>query len=514
MPHTSTRPLNTKTLLSDLQKLVRKLEDDLRERSTTDSDVQGRLRSEWDQERAAGHTASTYETWRDDYLTQVAVAWILACVFVRWMEDNDFLTEVFLAGEDQRMKRAHDTHDQYVNTHPTDSDKDYLLHVFATVAKLPACEDLLSQAHNPLWRVAISADAGKLLLGFWQATNPDTQELLRVFESSDTRFLGDLYQDLSEAARKKYALLQTPDFVEEFILDRTLEPAIQEFGLEQVRMIDPTCGSGHFVLGAFQRLLGHWGRTAPGMSATARVIRSLEAVAGVDLNPFAVAIARFRLLVAALAACGVRRMKDAPDFHMNLATGDSLLHGRRFDRTGQYTFDKEQEHWLPDAFAAGDFEQATKILSRQYHVVVGNPPSITEKDEAHREYVRKQYDSCYQKFSLAVPFTERFFDLARYGDGNGEAGFVGMITANSFMKREFGKKLIESYLSEVDLTHVIDTSGAYIPGHGTPTVVLFGRHRPPQVRTIRAVMGIRGEPGTPSVPAAGEVWQAILGQLD
>ena len=59
------------------------------------------------------------------------------------------------------------------------------------------------------------------------------------------------------------------------------------------------------------------------------------------------------------------------------------------------------------------------------------------------------------------------------------AGYVGMITTNSFMKREFGAKLIEEYLPTVDLTHVIDTSGAYIPGHGTPTVILFGRHRTP-----------------------------------
>ena len=33
----------------------------------------------------------------------------------------------------------------------------------------------------------------------------------------NTRFLGDLYQDLSEDARKHYALLQTPEFVEAFI---------------------------------------------------------------------------------------------------------------------------------------------------------------------------------------------------------------------------------------------------------------------------------------------------------
>jgi hypothetical protein len=33
--------------------------------------------------------------------------------------------------------------------------------------------------------------------------------------------------------------------VEEFILDQTLDPAIAEFGLKEVTLIDPTCGSGH-----------------------------------------------------------------------------------------------------------------------------------------------------------------------------------------------------------------------------------------------------------------------------
>jgi hypothetical protein len=88
------------------------------------------------------------------------------------------------------------------------------------------------------------------------------------------------------------------------------------------------------------------------------------------------------------------------------------------------------------------------------------------------------------------------------------------------MKREFGKKLIEEYFAGrrgspgVDLTHVIDASGAYIPGHGTPTVILFGRNRAPIAKTIRAVMGIRGEPSAPVDPARGLVWSAILAQVD
>ena len=93
-------------------------------------------------------------------------------------------------------------------------------------------------------------------------------------------------------------------------------------------------------------------------------------------------------------------------------------------------------------------------------------------------------------------------------------GFVGMITTNTFMKRPFGKKMVEEFLPAVDLTHVIDTSGAYIPGHGTPTVILFGRNQRPASTTVRAVLGIRGEPGRPAIPANGRVWNSIETLLD
>ena len=82
------------------------------------------------------------------------------------------------------------------------------------------------------------------------------------------------------------------------------------------------------------------------------------------------------------------------------------------------------------------------------------------------------------------------------------------------MKREFGKKLIEAFFPRVDLTHVIDTSGAYIPGHGTPTVILFGRNHNPVGDEVRAVLGIRGEPSTPEEPALGKVWRSIVELLD
>jgi hypothetical protein len=499
--------INARQLLADLQAQQRRLENDLRQQTEALPELKARLEAEYKAARDAGRTADTYGTWRDHQVTQSAVAWVLACTFVRFAEDTGLLPTPRLSGPGDALRRARDAFGEFVRQRPTDHERHYLESVFDGLAEFPALTGLFGRAHNPLFAIPPTFEAARDLIAFWQQTDPDTGALRHDFSDPelDTRFLGDLYQDLSEAARKRYALLQTPEFVEEFILDRTLEPAIRTFGLDGIRLIDPTCGSGHFLLGAFQRLLDHWQRSAPGMDARERVIKALAGVYGVDLNPFAVAIARFRLLVAALQASGIRTLREAPGWAFNLTTGDSLLHGRRFDLLGA----DDLSNRYPHAYAAEDIEAINRILGQRYHAVVGNPPYITASDSALNALYRERYETCHRQFSLGVPFTERFFQLAE-PSGDAPAGYVGLITADSFMKREFGKKLIEDWFPRQDLTHLIHTSGAYIPGHGTPTVILFGRNRSPVAATVRAVLGIRGEPSTPDDPAQGLVWRSIV----
>ena len=507
-------------LLKDLTGLRAYLEDDLRARCGERPDLETSLQEEYRKAFARERTAGTYESWRDEHLTQVAVAWILGCVFVRFLEDNTLVDPPRLSGPGDRRRRALDEHNLYFRAHPTESDREYLLHVFRKVAALPVAGLIFDERHNPLWSLGPSGDAATRLLGLWQRIDPDSGALTHDFADAawDTRFLGDLYQDLSESARKRYALLQTPEFVEEFILDRTLDPAIEEFGFREVRLIDPACGSGHFLLGAFRRLDALWARHEPGTNPRERASRVLKQVAGVDLNPFAAAIARFRLCVAALRASEVRSLGDAPAFELRVAAGDSLLHGPRPGLAGarQEYLKVVAKDPLGHVYRTEDADVLRSILGRRYHVVVGNPPYITPKDRALNQGYRERFGSCYRQYSLAVPFTERFFDLAHapVPGATESAGFVGMITANSFMKREFGRKLIEEFIPRWDLTHVVDTSGAYIPGHGTPTVILFGRHRRPVAGTVRAVMGIRGEPSLPADPARGFVWSAVVAQID
>ncbi|WP_180819273.1 BREX-2 system adenine-specific DNA-methyltransferase PglX [Gordonia terrae] len=504
-------------LVKALRVQLGRLEDDLRARVDGD-DMAARQeavavlwRAEHAEALSAQRTAASWQAWRDERVTQSAVAWLLLTVFARYCEDNTLVSKAWIGGPDADSRQeALDARRTYFAANPEHTDRDWLNTIADHLSTLDATRGLVD-SYSPLHQVAPSGDAARELLEFWWDKD-DAGEPRWSFTGVDTRFLGDVYQDLSEFAKQTYALLQTPEFVEEFILDQTLEPALEERPLDGFTVIDPTCGSGHFLLGAFHRLLDRWQREAPALGQRVLVQRALGSVYGVDINPFAVAIARFRLLVEALHASGDKSIEKLIDIKLNLAAGDSLLWGSRQEAMSDDLLSAGLQEF---ALSTEDAESLKSILRREHDAVVGNPPYISIKDAALRDLYRRHYTTCHGKYVLTVPFMELFFELAKDGSSR-KPGWVGQITSNSFMKREFGTKLIEEFLGSKDLQKVVDTSGAYIPGHGTPTVILVARNRgiANALPTVRAVLGVRGEPGRPDDAAKGLVWSAITEHID
>ncbi len=196
--------IDTGRLLADLTRLRSDLEDDLRGRCGERPDLEASLQQEYRRAVGRERTADIYDSWREECLTQVAVAWILGCVFVRFLEDNALVDPPRLSGPGDRRTRALDEHNLYFRAHPTDTDREYLLQVFRAVAALPVAGQLFDERHNPLWSVdaeMLSGDAATRLLRLWQRIDPDSGALAHDFTDRawDTRFLGDLYQDLTES---------------------------------------------------------------------------------------------------------------------------------------------------------------------------------------------------------------------------------------------------------------------------------------------------------------------------
>ncbi|MFJ5068418.1 Eco57I restriction-modification methylase domain-containing protein [Kitasatospora sp. NPDC088556] len=298
---------------------------------------------------------------------------------------------------------------------------DHTRHVLgALAASHPALEPLADPQAVPLWGSPISQAGWELIARLW-STAPIVDDGHRV----DGYRLGDAYQALSADARKSRALCQTPPWVAELLLDLSLEPALDDVGADRVRMIDPACGTGHILVAAFHRVRAHRPRgRAPYAGATAErsLERALQAVHGVDLDPYAAALTRYRLLATTAGILGSPIAALPTSWPVRVAAADALLNTDE------------------------------PLLHRgRYDAVVGNPPYITVPDPQTREQIRRAYPQvCSGKYSLALPFTALMTELARPG------GTVAQLTANSFMKREFGKKYIEQYLSRLDLVWVID----------------------------------------------------------
>ena len=165
-------------------------------------------------------------------------------------------------------------------------------------------------------------------------------------------------------ARKTSGSYYTPDSLVETLLDSALDPVLADAeangGAEAIlnlKIIDPACGSGHFLLGAARRMAGKVAALrnpdAPDEQAALRDIVS-RCVHGVDRNPMAVELAKVALWIESVSPGQPLGFLDA-----NIRCGDALL--------GVFSLDALEEG-VPDAAykpLTGDDKAAAKYYAQQ-----------------------------------------------------------------------------------------------------------------------------------------------------
>ena len=188
------------------------------------------------------------------------------------------------------------------------------------------------------------------------------------------------------------------------MVDEALGPLLEGASFDEgasITVLDPACGEGAFLLGAFRRLVRWLGARAPVDFDIRRHVVT-EQLHGVDLDGDALTRARHALCHAAGAA-----------LPLALRCGDSLV------EPGPRPSLARQEPWNPFDYRAA-FPSAMRRDRPGFDVVVGNPPYVDSehmvaKRPGLRAYCRTRYRAARGNWDLFCPFIERAVELTRLG---------------------------------------------------------------------------------------------------
>ena len=245
--------------------------------------------------------------------------------------------------------------------------------------------------------------------------------------------------------RKAGGVFYTPQYIVDYIVENTVGKLIAgktPKEIEKIKIVDPACGSGSFLLGAFDYLLkyhqNYYHNNPPsaksgiitpiGTLSTAEKKKILlNNIYGVDLDANAVEVSKLSLLLKCMEGETEASIKQQitmfnervlPDLDNNIKDGNSLVDTDIYDSEIDLGFEKRIKpfNWkkqFPEVFKQGGFD-----------ALIGNPPyvNLVSIDEEQRKYFQGKFKTCKNKSDLYSFFIERSITLIK--PSSSKFGFI------------------------------------------------------------------------------------------
>lgn len=210
--------------------------------------------------------------------------------------------------------------------------------------------------------------------------------------------------------------------------------------VRNIKIIDPACGSGAFLITAFEFLLNYnkylddkifdlVGTNDLFSDRTKKILQNN--IFGVDLNKESVEITKLSLWLKT-----ADKNKTLASLENNIKCGNSLIDDPEI--AGNLAFNWEKE--FPEIFANGGFD-----------IVVGNPPYGVNFDDKTKKYLL-EFDKLVPDYEIYIYFISLYRKILKNN------GYLSYIFPNTFLSTLFGKKYRENLFNTITVKEIIDLS--------------------------------------------------------
>ncbi len=292
--------------------------------------------------------------------------------------------------------------------------------------------------------------------------------------------------------RKAGGVYYTPEYIVDYIVKQTVGKLIDDKTpkeVEKIKVVDPACGSGSFLIGAYQHLLD-WHKnyytknkkswtlkdsplTPDGNLTTGEKSRILlNNIFGVDIDVNAVEVTKLSLLLKCMEGetdasinnqLRLFNERVLPTLDDNIKSGNSLIDTDFYDSELDFGGDKKIKpfHWqtaFPAVFKQGGFD-----------AVIGNPPYVLIEGEFRNDemlsYFKRQYKSASYKIDLYHLFIEGGINLLK------DSGKLGYITPSNFLSNNGLVGLRETILEKSYIEILNNITGKVFIGASVDTAI-------------------------------------------
>ena len=352
-----------------------------------------------------------------------------------------------------------------------------------------------------------------------------------IFENSVTDL--DILLNGRAATRRREGIFYTPEYVTDHICTRTIvgylspsgtarDPSelVAEYGgdlgnlhdrMNGIKILDPACGSGAFLIGAARTLIGiheeilrhkyNGDEKDNGLDQSIDAGRISEIVRnsiyGIDINPQSVDIARLSLFL--LTAADGEKLPDLSD---NVVVGNSVV-------TDPCQGGLDWKKAFPAVFAG---------KNPGFSVIIGNPPYV--RQEILADSAKHAMAALPDTVPLALPdgfCIPRTSDLSSYFYYHSlgrlrRGGRLGFISGDNWLRTEYGGPLRRALLSNTQIVALVSPRFKVFSDADVNTVVVLLVRNPPDPRSrvLFANASSDSEFAAPSLDAAARITQSDL----
>jgi type I restriction-modification system DNA methylase subunit len=257
--------------------------------------------------------------------------------------------------------------------------------------------------------------------------------------------------------RKAGGVYYTPHYIVDYIVKNTVGKLIEgktPKEISKIKILDPACGSGSFLIGAFQYLLDYHkdyysdkGKPSKGkkdnpltpdghLTSAEKKRILLNNIFGVDLDSNAVEVTKLSLLIKCLEGeteasiqqqLRIWNERVLPSLDSNIKDGNSLIDTNFYD--GQIDFDLQLEKRIKPFNWKKEFSDV--FNQNGFDIVIGNPPYVgrsTSFEELEKRYIKSNFETSEGKFDLYQLFIEKSTKITKPKDA-----YISLITPQTWL---------------------------------------------------------------------------------